>query len=138
MTVMADAVNAKVLVNQMGKMQRSKGARGERELARALTRALGTKPGTIYRSVQHAGREGAGDVLGEGVEGLHIECKRCEALSVYKAMDQAQSECGKNVPVVFHKRNLREWLCICELHDVVKFARTIIAIVDDKKERTDE
>lgn len=136
MTVTADAVNAKGQVNQMGRMQRAKGARGERELARALTRALKVEPGTIYRSVQHAGREGAGDVL--GVEGLHIECKRCEALSVYKAMDQAQAECGKDVPVVFHKRNLREWLCICELHDVVEFARTIIAIVDDKKERTDE
>ena len=65
----------------MGKMQRAKGARGERELARALTRALEVEPGTIYRSVQHAGREGAGDVL--GVDGIHIECKRCEALSVY-------------------------------------------------------
>ena len=46
----------------MGRMQRNKGARGERELARELTRVLGVSAGSIYRSVQHAGKEGAGDV----------------------------------------------------------------------------
>jgi len=120
----------------MGRMQRSKGARGERELARELVRVLnegGTKnnvaPGSIYRSVQHAGKEGAGDVL--GVAGVHIESKRTESLSVYKAMEQAVDDCGNDIPIVCHKRNLQVWLCICELHDLVKLSRAIVAIVGE-------
>ena len=118
----------------MGRMQRNKGARGERELSRELVRCLnlgGTKNNvetdSIYRSVQHAGREGAGDVL--GIKGVHIESKRCERLSVYQAMEQALDDCGKDIPIVCHKRNLQQWLVICELHDLVKLSRAIVAIV---------
>ncbi len=120
----------------MGRMQRSKGARGERELARELVRCLnegGTKknvaPDSIYRSVQHAGKEGAGDVL--GVAGVHIESKRTESLSVYKAMEQALDDCGRDIPIVCHKRNLQQWLVICELRDLVKLSRAIVAIVGE-------
>lgn len=111
----------------MGKMQRNKGARGERELSRELTRILGAADGSIYRSVQHAGREGAGDVL--GVPGIHLESKRCERLSLYPAMNQAISECGRDVPIVCHKKNCEDWLLICELRQIVKLSRAIVAIV---------
>jgi len=111
----------------MGRMQRDKGARGERELARELVRCLDVDPDSIYRSVQHCGREGAGDVL--GVAGVHIESKRTETLSIYKAMNQALTDCGKDIPIVCHKRNLQEWLCICELRNLVKLSRAIVAIV---------
>ena len=112
----------------MGKMQRNKGARGERELARALLKLFGdaVEPGSIYRSVQYCGKEGSGDVL--GVPGVHIESKRTEKLSIYKAMSQAQDDCGKDIPIVCHKRNLEQWLVICELHDLVKLSRAIVAI----------
>jgi len=113
---------------KMGRMQRNKGARGERELARELVRVLGVDAGSIYRSVQHCGREGAGDVL--GVPGVHIESKRTESLSVYKAMEQALDDCGRDIPIVCHKRNLQQWLVICELRDLVKLSRAIVAIVD--------
>jgi len=113
----------------MGRMQRNKGARGERELARELTRVLGVETGSIYRSVQHAGKEGAGDVL--GVAGVHIESKRTESLSVYKAMEQALDDCGRDIPIVCHKRNLQQWLVICELRDLVKLSRAIVAIVGE-------
>ena len=116
----------------MGRMQRNKGARGERELARELTRVLGVSAGSIYRSVQHCGREGAGDVL--GVPGVHIESKRTESLSVYKAMSQAVDECGRDIPIVCHKRNLQQWLVICELRDLVKLSRAIVAIVGTESE----
>lgn len=113
----------------MGRMQRNKGARGERELSRALLELFGdaVAPDSIYRSVQHAGREGAGDVL--GIKGVHIESKRCERLSVYQAMEQAMDDCGRDIPIVCHKRNLQQWLVICELHDLVKLSRAIVAIV---------
>lgn len=113
----------------MGRMQRDKGARGERELARELIRVLGVQDGSIYRSVQHCGREGAGDVL--GVAGVHVESKRTESLSIYKAMEQSLEDCGKNIPIVCHKRNLQQWLLVCELKDIVKLSRAIIAIVDE-------
>ena len=116
----------------MGRMQRNKGARGERELARELTRVLGVQTGSIYRSVQHCGREGAGDVL--GVPGVHIESKRTESLSVYKAMEQALNDCGKDIPIVCHKRNLQQWLVICELRDLVKLSRAVVAIVGTESE----
>ena len=112
----------------MGRMQRNKGARGERELSRELVRVLGVETGSIYRSVQHAGKEGAGDVL--GVPGVAIECKRSETFSAYKAMEQALDDCGRDIPIVCHKRNLQQWLVICELRDLVKLSRAVVAIVD--------
>ena len=112
----------------MGRMQRNKGARGERELSRELCRVLGVQTGSIYRSVQHAGKEGAGDVL--GVPGVAIESKRSETFSIYKAMEQCLNDCGRDIPIVCHKRNLQQWLVICELRDLVKLSRAIVAIVD--------
>ena len=114
----------------MGRMQRNKGAGGERELAKELSRVLGVPAGTIYRSVQHAGKEGAGDVL--GFKGVHVECKRTEKLSVYKAMNQAIDECGSDVPIVCHRRNLEGWLLICELRNIVRLSRLVVSIVGDE------
>lgn len=111
-------------------MQRAKGARGERELARELTRVLDLEKGTVYRSVQYCGKEGAGDLL--GLPGVHIESKRTESLSLYKAMSQAIGDCGKDIPIVCHKRNLQQWLVICELRDLVKLSRAVVAIVGDE------
>lgn len=54
---------------------RSKGARGERELAEKL-REYGY---TTRRGQQYSGANGDADVV--GVEGLHIECKRVEKLT---------------------------------------------------------
>lgn len=111
-------------------MQRAKGARGERELSRELVRVLGVEAGSIYRSVQHAGKEGAGDVL--GMAGVAIECKRSETFSIYKAMEQCVNDCGRDIPIVCHKRNLQQWLVICELRDLVKLSRAVVAIVGDE------
>ena len=118
----------------MGKMQRTKGAAAERELAKRLSAVLELPDGAVYRSRQYCGAGGDhGDVL--GIDGLHIECKRQEqgASTVYKWLDQAIDDAGKDLPVVLTRKNLRQWLLVVELENVVEFARIIVSIVDGGK-----
>ena len=94
---------------------REKGIAGERELAHAL-QAYGYN---TRRSVQYCGANGDADLV--GLDGIHIECKRVEQLSVYKAMEQAKNDARKDeLPVVMHRRNRSKWLAIMELDDWMK------------------
>lgn len=91
-----------------------KGKTGELELARKL-REYGYD---VRRSVQYNGKaeEGQPDLL--GLPGIHIECKRTEALRLYEAMGQAKHDAKEDtLPVVFHRRNSCEWLTILTLDD---------------------
>ena len=64
----------------MGKMQRTKGAKGELEFAH-LCQEYGYT--AVHRTAQHCGKTGqAGDV--EGLPGIHIEVKRTESLRLYE------------------------------------------------------
>jgi len=107
----------------MGKMSRDKGARGERELASVL-RAHGFD---THRGQQTVGAakdkvHGTADLV--GLPGIHIESKRVETLSLYKAMAQAEADAqADEIPVVMHRRNHCEWLVIMKLDDWVKFYR---------------
>lgn len=84
---------------------RQKGARGERELAKAL-REYGYN---CRRGQQYCGTNGDADVV--GLPGLHIECKRVEKLNLENAMSQSNSDKKDNeIPVVMHKRNNGSWL----------------------------
>ena len=62
---------------------REKGKKGERELA-GILKAHGYK---ARRGQQYCGTSGEADVI--GIPGVHIECKRAEALNLYTAMAQA-------------------------------------------------
>lgn len=90
-----------------------KGAKGELELAKKL-REYGFD---TRRTVQYNGKakEGQADLV--GMPGIHIECKRTEALRMYDAVDQAKrdSEGSGELPVVFHRKNNCEWLAIMPL-----------------------
>ena len=114
-----------------GLRSKRKGAAGEREAAAALELTLDLPAGSVYRSCQYAGKEGAGDVL--GVPGIHVEVKRCESLRLYPAVRQAQDDAGPDdVPVVVHRRNLEEWLVIVPLADLPNLGRAITAILAKK------
>ena len=90
---------------------RNKGAAGERELAAKLTE-LGMP---CRRTCQHDGRFEA-DI--EGIPGLHIECKRVEALRLWDSYEQACRDASADeVPVVMHRANCRPWVVIMELED---------------------
>lgn len=128
----------------MGKMQRTKGAGAERELAKRLAKVLSLPEGSVYRSRQYCGSDGDhGDVLGaDGVlDGLHVECKRQESgtTTLYKWLDQAIDDAKKeDVPVVMHRMNLRQWIVVVELEELVNLSRLIVRIVDEAEGNSDE
>lgn len=99
-----------------------KGKRGERELAKFL-RDHGYE---ARRGQQYSGANGDADV--EGLEGIHIECKRVETLNIYKAMEQSINDAyadsikqGKTLtPTVFHRKNGKKWLVTLTAEDFLK------------------
>jgi len=98
----------------MGRASKDKGKRGEREAAAALSQVLGCE---ARRGVQYQGGPDSPDVQ-HSIDGLHIEVKRCEALRLYEALEQAEADAGPDVPVVLHRRNLKHWVAICGLDDL--------------------
>ena len=107
----------------MGKSQREKGKRGERELAGQL-REYGYD---CRRGQQYCGRSVAADVV--GLPGIHIECKRVERLNLHDAMDQAVRDAGalpedgRPFPAVFHRRDHEEWLVTMRLEEWIHLYR---------------
>ncbi len=96
----------------MGKTEREKGARGERELANLLRDmyGYGVRRGSVFL--------GQSDMV--GLPGIHPEVKRVEHLNVSNAMKQAITEAQKRkdgIPTVFHRKNREEWLVTMRLED---------------------
>lgn len=57
------------------------------------------------------------------VEGqpVHVEMKRCERLSLYEAIEQAEHDAnGHALPVVVHRRNRKPWLVVLRLEDMLR------------------
>jgi Holliday junction resolvase len=99
-------------------LSRRKGKDAELELAAELRRIGFTD---ARRGVQYQGGPNSPDVC--GVEGVHLEVKRVEQLSLYAALDQAVSEAPEGaVPVVVHRRSRRPWVMIVPLDCAVPFA----------------
>lgn len=98
--------------SQRGKAARSKGKRGERELAKKLAE-FGW---STRRGQQFCGASGDADVV--GLPGIHIECKRVERLNIYDAMAQSKSDARDGeIPVVMHRRDNDEWKVTMRLDD---------------------
>lgn len=89
---------------------RDKGKRGELELSHKL-QEFGFD---CRRGQQYCGANGDADIV--GLDGIHIECKRVQALNVSKAVEQAKSD-AKNgdMPVVMHRKDRENWLVTMEL-----------------------
>ena len=96
----------------MGKMQRDKGARYERELAARL-REYG------YESRRTCQKDGAVEPDVIGLPGIHIEAKHQEKMHLYDWMEQAVRDAGKTggKPVVMHKQNYKETLVTMRFDD---------------------
>ena len=94
---------------------RRKGADGERELSRIL-RGYGFES---RRGQQYCGANGDADVV--GLPGVHIECKRVEALNIDKAIEQSVRDAASGeIPLVIHRRNKKPWKVTMLLDDWMK------------------
>ena len=83
---------------------RQKGARGEREIAKILRQ----RGYDARRGQQYCGANGDADVV--GLDGVHIEVKRVEALNIDSAVSQATKDAREDeIPVVFHRKNNAHW-----------------------------
>ena len=97
---------------------REKGARGERELARAL-REYGYDS---RRGQQYCGANGDADVV--GLPGLHLEVKRVERLELEKAMAQSIRDAREDeLPAVMHRKNNCPWLVTMRLEGFMEIYR---------------
>ena len=93
---------------------KTKGAKGERELASKL-RDYGYD---CRRGQQYNGLEGE-DVV--GLDYIHVEVKRVQALNLDEAMEQAKKDSKENqMPAVFHRKNNKKWKVTMELDDWIK------------------
>lgn len=115
----------------MGAKSKRKGKIGERELANKLTWLLDS---TAHRGQQFQGSSESPDVMIPELPGIHLECKRCESLSIYTAMDQAgRDKDAGQIPVVAHRRNDKPWLLIINLDDLPKLATMVYLKLAEKQ-----
>ena len=99
--------------SKIGKRSRRRGKEGERELAKKLrTYGFDTRRGQQY----HGGGDSP-DVV--GLPGVHIECKRVQALNIEKAMAQSRrdAEGTGEIPVVMHRRDREGWKVTMDLDE---------------------
>lgn len=102
----------------MGKMSRTKGKVGEREIAKIL-RSYGFSE--AKRGQQYCGASGDADVV--GLPGVHIEVKRVERLNLKAAMNQSEHDARDGeVPAVFHRANGERWKATMYLDDFMEMA----------------
>lgn len=87
----------------MAKSSRTKGVRGEQEVA-AIFRSHGFDCDRVPNS---GGLRIKGDLAGPNLP--HVEVKRQETLRLPIWLRQAAAECGDRVPVVAFRQNRGEW-----------------------------
>lgn len=116
----------------MGRHQREKGKRGEREAAKAIKDYLGIE---ARRGKQYQGGHDSPDIKAD-LPGVNIEVKRVERLSLYDAMGQACEDAGEcEVPLLLHRRNNKEWLAVVPLKHLLGLA---IAVCNARENRNKE
>lgn len=97
----------------MGAKSARKGADGERELA-AILRGHGY-------DIQRGGSLSFGEVPDlSGLPGVHVECKRAEALRLSEWMEQSERDAarfGDGAPAVFFRRSRSPWCVVMKLED---------------------
>ena len=96
----------------MSAMSRRKGERGERAVVE-MAKAHGF---TAVRARSGAGQE-LSDIV--GIPGFVVESKWVERETVRAWFKQASENCGRDIPVVAHKRNHSPWLATLELEELL-------------------
>lgn len=93
---------------------REKGKRGELELSHFLTE----HGFPARRGQQFSGSPESPDVICPSLP-FHIECKRCERINIYAALEQAEGD-ADYLAMVAHRRNGKPWLAILRLDDLLE------------------
>ena len=96
----------------MGKMQREKGKRGEREVVDLIKR-YGFE---ARRGQQFKGGADSPDVI-HNIPNVFVEVKYREKFSIYPALEQATEEAERKMPVVFHRRSGKPWVAILDARE---------------------
>ena len=96
----------------MGKMEREKGKRGEREVV-ALMRAHGFE---AQRGQQYRGGGDSPDIV-HNIPNVHMEVKFREQFSLYPSVRKALLESPDKTPVVFHRRKGKPWVVVMYAND---------------------
>lgn len=82
----------------------------------------------VHRTAQTNGKLENSLADCEGLEGIHVEVKRVEALNVDNAMEQAIRDTAnkkeKRLPVVFHRKNRKPWKATMLFEDWTKIYRS--------------
>jgi Holliday junction resolvase len=103
----------------MSKMQRTKGATFEREIANDLTESWGVK---VKRNLGQA-RDSGDDIT---VPPFRIECKRRKGIAVYEWLEQCEMACYKvmrrEFPVVIARADHKEPIVIMRYSDWKRIA----------------
>lgn len=99
---------------------RQKGARGEREWRDQLR----NEGFDARRGQQFSGGSDSPDVICDSLPGIHWEVKRVERGNPYDWIMQAKRDAGDSkMPIVAHKRNGEDWLCIISANDFFQLIR---------------
>ena len=113
----------------MGKMQREKGKRGEREVVELIKR-YGFE---ARRGQQFKGGVDSPDVI-HNIPNVFVEVKYREKFSLYPALEQALEEADGAAPVVFHRRSGKPWVAIMDARtflESMKYLRELEQALDD-------
>lgn len=110
----------------MGKINsKRKGAVGEREVAHILQE----HGYDARRTAQYCGNTGdAADVV--GLDGFHIEVKRCETTKIWDWIHQAIMDCkGSKTPLVVFRKSREDWQVCLSLD-------SFLELLKNRKNRT--
>lgn len=97
---------------------KQKGNRGEIELL-SLLRAKGLD--AVRNDQRYIGGKDNPDIaLHASGKAYHLEVKRTEKLNIWAAIEQAQRDAEKAIPVVVFRRNRSPWMVCVSLNDWIK------------------
>jgi len=115
----------------MGRMQRTKGQVGERELCKLLDAEFADLlPEPLSRNLDQV-REGGADIM--GIPGIALEVKRHESLAVnvwwIQCVQQAM-DCGR-FPVLAYRQNRKPWAYCLPASLIVDESWSYITVTQD-------
>ena len=113
----------------LGKMQRDKGKRGEREVVQIM-QSIGWMEARRARQ-----SDGAVDPDVAGCDPLWIEVKRRKGIAACRFMDQAETDGNEKkdphrLPLVFMREDGGEWLVMLKADQLIAVAKQLIDVAD--------